>query len=187
MGMTTGEVGMKHQVDAIAPDRTAAKGRSSSVPESAEPLQAPTSIRISSNLGRNDYAKLLGLREGTATSLHEQVKTGLSFSALDKLQSRLDRALIDLPRLVHIPERTLQRRKAEGRLQPDESDRLVRFARLLWKTMELFEGDLARAVQWLTSPATGLGGVHPLELAETEPGTQEVEALIGRLEHGVFA
>jgi putative toxin-antitoxin system antitoxin component (TIGR02293 family) len=178
---------MKHQVDAIAPGNTVAKVRTSPALESAEPLLAPTSIRISSNHGRNDYAQLLGLRQGGANSLHEQIKTGLSFSALDKLQGRLDRALIDLPRLVHIPERTLQRRKAEGRLQPDESDRLVRFARLLWKTMELFEGDLARAVQWLTTPATGLGGIRPLELAETEPGTQEVEALIGRLEYGVFA
>lgn len=152
-----------------------------------EPLAAQTSIRITTRHGRHGYAELLGLTDATAAKLHEQVKVGLPYSALDRLQERLDHELVDLPKVIHIPERTLQRRKAEGRLQPDESDRLLRFARILWKTLELFDGDRDTALGWLVSPVAGLGGHPPLELAQSEPGTLEVEALIGRLEHGVFA
>ena len=155
--------------------------------DAGEPLAAQTSIRITRRHGRHGYAELLGLSDSSAAKLHEQVKAGLPYSALDRLQERLDHDLVDLPRVIHIPERTLQRRKAEGRLQPDESDRLLRFARILWKTIELFDGDLDTAVRWLVAPVVGLGGLTPLELAQSEPGTLEVEALIGRLEHGVFA
>jgi len=41
-------------------------------------------------------------------------------------------------------------------------------------------------VDWLTRAQPALGGAIPLELAKTGLGTREVEALIGRLEHGVF-
>jgi putative toxin-antitoxin system antitoxin component (TIGR02293 family) len=50
----------------------------------------------------------------------------------------------------------------------------------------LFEGDRDAAADWLTRPQPALGGAVPLELAKTGLGTREVEALIGRLEHGVF-
>lgn len=160
---------------------------SDAVLEAGEPLAAQTSIRITRRPGRHGYAELLGLYDSTAAKLHEQVKVGLPYEALDRLQERLDHDLVDLPKVIHIPERTLQRRKTEGRLQPDESDRLLRFARILWKTLALFDGDQATALDWLVSPVAGLGGLPPLELAQSEPGTLEVEALIGRLEHGVFA
>ncbi|MBW1797126.1 MAG: DUF2384 domain-containing protein, partial [Deltaproteobacteria bacterium] len=36
-------------------------------------------------------------------------------------------------------------------------------------------------------PARALGGKTPLEYADTEPGAQEVDELLGRIEHGVFS
>jgi len=148
---------------------------------------AQTSIRIVRSHIKHGYAQLLGIQDSSTSHLHEMVKEGLPYSAMDRLQSRLTPALVDLPEIIHIPARTLQRRKVEGRLQPDESDRLLRFTRILWKTIELFEGDFDLAVEWLVSPVAGLGKIRPIELAQSEPGTLEVEALIGRLEHGVFA
>jgi len=41
--------------------------------------------------------------------------------------------------------------------------------------------------QWLKMPAKALGGKTPLEYADTEPGTQEVEDLLVRIEYGVFS
>ena len=82
---------------------------------------------------------------------------------------------------------TLQRRKASGRLEPDESDRLLRLARVYGKAIELFEGDNPAALQWLHAPLTALGGASPLAMSRTEPGSQEVERLITRLEHGVIS
>ena len=88
--------------------------------------------------------------------------------------------------LVRIPPRTLARRKSAGRLSPDESERLLRVSTLFAKAVALFEGDTGAARQWLASPKKALGGEVPLDFARTEVGAREVEALIGRLEHGVF-
>ena len=55
------------------------------------------------------------------------------------------------------------------------------------RALELFEGDSRAAERWLSSPKRALGGAVPYELAETEAGAREVEALIGRIEHGVFS
>src|SRR6267143_4328144 len=92
----------------------------------------------------------------------------------------------DLAELAQIGNRTLHRRKEEGRLQPDESDRLLRVSRVFAKAIELFEGDNRAAMHWLSTPQRALSGVAPLTLTKSEFGALEVERLIGRLEHGVF-
>jgi len=87
--------------------------------------------------------------------------------------------------LIQIPTRTLTRRKSEGKLAPEESDRLVRASRIFGRAMELFEGDSRAARGWLTSAQPALGGLVPLEIARTDVGASEVESLIGRLEYGI--
>jgi len=51
----------------------------------------------------------------------------------------------------------------------------------------MFGDDEKAAAQWLKEPVRALGGETPLEMAETEIGAQEVNALLVRIEHGVFA
>ena len=41
--------------------------------------------------------------------------------------------------------------------------------------------------QWLQRPLRELGGQTPSQLAATEPGSREVERVLGRIEHGIFA
>jgi putative toxin-antitoxin system antitoxin component (TIGR02293 family) len=62
---------------------------------------------------------------------------------------------------------------------------LIRGARIFAMTLELFEGDMEATRRWLTAPQIALGGETPIEYASTDLGAREVEALIGRLEHGV--
>ena len=118
--------------------------------------------------------------------LHKRVKDGLSFNAVERLRKRLDLSAAEAGEVLHIAPRTFQRRKESGRLMPDESDRVLRLSKLFGKALELFEGDLEATRSWLNSPLAALGGSTPLDLAQSEPGTNEVETLIGRLEHGVF-
>ncbi|MGD9124244.1 MAG: MbcA/ParS/Xre antitoxin family protein, partial [Desulfarculaceae bacterium] len=58
--------------------------------------------------------------------------------------------------------------------------------RLFAFAAEVLEGS-DQAKKWLISPQVGLGGRVPLEFLETEVGTREVEALLGRIEYGVLA
>jgi putative toxin-antitoxin system antitoxin component (TIGR02293 family) len=129
----------------------------------------------------------LGIRSAGTPQLIEQLEAGFPFDALRKFEANSGVASAVLVSILGIPERTLARRKTAGRLAPEESERLLRISSVFEKAVELFEDDVASAVQWLTTPKKALGGEEPLRYAKTEPGAREVENLIGRLEYGVFS
>jgi putative toxin-antitoxin system antitoxin component (TIGR02293 family) len=114
------------------------------------------------------------------------IREGLAIAELDALQDTLDVPIEKLAPKLGISKATLHRRKAAGRLEPDESDRVVRFARLMGKAVEVFENEEA-ARAWLASPQFGLGGETPLDYAMTELGAREVENLLGRIDHSVYS
>jgi putative toxin-antitoxin system antitoxin component (TIGR02293 family) len=132
------------------------------------------------------WAAVLALNASTRPALAEQVLAGLPYEVLARFQERLELSTGGMAALLMVPERTLTRRKKEGRLKATESDRVVRAARLYALALELFEGDDGAARRWLKAPQRALAGNTPLELGRTDVGAREVEDLIGRLEHGVF-
>ena len=87
--------------------------------------------------------------------------------------------------ILHIPPRTLARRKG-GRLDPQESERLMRLVRLAAQATEIL-GDQKKAIRWLESPNRGLAGAAPMSLLDTDIGTQAAEAVLTRIEFGVFS
>ena len=129
----------------------------------------------------------LGGGKGFGVSkLIESLKAGLPVRELDDLRSNLDLPMERLVPMLGISKATLHRRKNSGRLDAAESDRVVRFARLLGRAASVME-TLDDGRRWLTSPQVGLGGPIPLEYAETEVGAREVENLLGRIEYGVYS
>ena len=122
----------------------------------------------------------------TPSKLIEVLRVGLPVQELHDLQASLDVPMEKLFPMLGISKATLHRRKAGGRLGPAESDRVVRFARLMGKAVEVLESE-ENARRWLTSPQFGLGGAVPLDYAETEVGVREVEDLLGRIEYGVYS
>jgi len=136
--------------------------------------------------GTHAYVVLLGLDTFDASDLLRAQKKGFSYRVLERLQRNMALPLEAVTDLVDIPRRTLARRKREGKLLPEESDRLLRAARLFGRALTLFEGDRDAASDWLTRPQPALGGAVPIALAKSDFGTREVETLVDRLEHGVF-
>lgn len=149
-------------------------------------MASPVRIRRADDSGPT-YAELLGLRDTAPLQVAERVRAGLGYGAFEHFRRHGAFDAVELAGLVNIPLRTLARRRAAGRLEPDESDRLVRLARVFAQAVSLFEGDAAEARRWLATPLPVLGGEAPLRAATTDPGAREVEALIGRLEHGIPA
>jgi putative toxin-antitoxin system antitoxin component (TIGR02293 family) len=129
----------------------------------------------------------LSTRTTSQRELIQHIKNGLAFSTLESLAFLTGQPVPDLAPRVGIPLRTLARRKSSGRLSMEESERVVRLSGLYEKASELFNGDMAGVRQWMSQPKKALGGESPLDYAATELGAREVENLIGRLEHGVFA
>jgi putative toxin-antitoxin system antitoxin component (TIGR02293 family) len=128
---------------------------------------------------------ILGVSIDTTPDLIAAVRQGLSFAVFTTLQEVLGVSAATLAQLIGLPVRTLHRRKREGRFKPDESDNLVRIARVLSRVLEFFE-DKEEALYWLKTPASALDNTTPLSLLDTEIGAQEVLRLTGQLEHGVF-
>ena len=131
----------------------------------------------------------LGLRAATSADMIGRVERGFSIAALERLRHRLGLSLSELASAVGTSPRTLARRKKAGRLEAAESDRVYRLARLFERAVEVFGGgkdgeDDAR--RWFQLPQWALGGATPLKYVRTEPGAQEIEAVLDRIEYGVL-
>lgn len=122
----------------------------------------------------------------TGYRIIDRIKEGLPFTEMEKLQDYLAIPMEQLAEKLSISKATLQRRKQSGKLDTNQSDRLVRYQRLIQQAEEALEGP-ENARTWLKSPQVGLGGATPLDFADTEYGAREVENLLGRIAYGVYS
>lgn len=129
---------------------------------------------------------VLHARPASALEWITLVRQGISASAVDAALRVMGVGQTELARALDIPERTLVRRKKEGKLSRDESGKLVRLAQVIERSVGVFEDERA-ALSWLRSPNTALGGNSPLSMLDTELGSVAVTNTLGRIEQGVFA
>jgi putative toxin-antitoxin system antitoxin component (TIGR02293 family) len=86
-----------------------------------------------------------------------------------------------------VPRRTLTHRRARREaLSRDESDRVVRVARVIALCEEVF-GDTERGWRWLRDAKRQFQGRAPLDLLATEAGARLVEELLHRIDEGMAA
>lgn len=115
------------------------------------------------------------------------VLAGLPVAVLRRVGNFLGLRPAKIGSIVNINEKTLERRlKAHARLKPDESERVARLMRIISLATQVLESE-PHARTWLNRPLRELGGRTPLQMAATEPGAREVERVLSRLEHGIFA
>ena len=106
----------------------------------------------------------------SAVELIDQLRAGLPFRAYEALLAHLAEVPGDaVGAALGVPLRTLHRRKASGRLAPDESERVVRVARVVIAAEEVL-GGVDRAQSWLLKPNRGLQGRVPLALLDQDVG-----------------
>jgi putative toxin-antitoxin system antitoxin component (TIGR02293 family) len=128
--------------------------------------------------------RLLKARRRDEDALIERVRAGLPYSALEAMAARFGIGPDEVVSVLRLPARTLARRKKEGRLTADESDRLLRLGRIAALAEEVL-GHRERAGRWLHQPNRALGDVAPLRRLDTDLGAKEVEQLLIRIAHGV--
>lgn len=121
---------------------------------------------------------------GALGQVRAALQTGLPRHAFEKLRTDLGVTTEELADIVGIPLRTLARRTE--RFKPDESERLLRVGSVLKKALDVLE-DPEAVRRWMNQPKRALGGITPLRCCDTDVGAREVEALLGRIEHGVFS
>jgi putative toxin-antitoxin system antitoxin component (TIGR02293 family) len=107
-------------------------------------------------------------------------ETGVLPAAVDAAIEHQLLSRAECERLV-IRRRTLQRRRQRGeRLTSEETDRLLRVARI-HALAEHALGDFDAARGWLREPRTVLRGASPLDLLRTDAGARLVREILLRI------
>src|SRR5438094_584358 len=88
--------------------------------------------------------KILGKK---TAAVAERIRAGLPYVSLERVQQALALTREETVFALSIPLRTLARRKREGRLSPEESDRLFRIARVFAHAAQVF-GNAEWAAEW---------------------------------------
>ncbi|MDP2996659.1 MAG: DUF2384 domain-containing protein [Bryobacterales bacterium] len=126
---------------------------------------------------------VLGGALRTEVDLQAAIRRGFPQPVVDEVMRGTGLTLKDLAASLALSPRSLQRRRAEGRLARYESDRLYRLARIV-ALAKHYLGDDETATRWLKRPNRALGGSAPLEVIDTEPGARAVENALGRIAYG---
>ena len=110
-------------------------------------------------------------RQLATSAIHRLVALGITRGEIDALV---------------IPLRTLQhRRSRREKLTVEESDRVMRIARVLSQAESVYESR-NRALVWLRRTNPRLGGRTPLEMLKTDTGSRLVEELLVQIDEGMF-
>ncbi len=124
------------------------------------------------------------------------IKRGLDAAFADVTMEYLAPSKREALRAVGIPQATMNRwLKAEARLPPAESERVLGVGRLLGQVEAMVEesgapeGFDARAwlMGWLGEPLAALGGVRPRDLLDTIEGQRMVSEMLARMQSGAYA
>ena len=137
------------------------------------------------NVGVRLMSRVFG-PDADPEKVYEHIEEGLGIGVLEAFLRLAPGAASEIGAVLKVSERTLTRRRSEGQLSPAESDRLYRLVALYTRAADVLES-VEAADEWMTSPAIALGDHTPLEYARNEAGARRVEALLTRLEHGVFS
>jgi len=120
----------------------------------------------------------------TDQQMLEMVERQLPTSAINRLVA-LGITRPEIDSLV-IPLRTLQhRRSRREKLTVEESDRVLRVARLLSQAESVY-GSRQRALAWLRRSHPRLRDRTPLEMLKTDTGSRIVEELLVQIDEGMF-
>jgi len=134
----------------------------------------------------DSLSKHVGLNVAEGVMLVDEIDKGFAGDVANRIMSWAQITQADLRRMTGIPSTTFSR-SIKSHFSADQSERLVRFIRVVDRTLELFEGDKKAALQWLNEPNRALVWKTPAELLASEAGAYEIMKLITRIEHGVYS
>ena len=138
-----------------------------------------------------DTLHLLGQRAPKGKSAEhaarDLVRKGLPARVIDRLATAFGAPAEEILALIGLSRATGYRRKARGGadLRAVHSDRAFRLARVMTLAQTVLE-DEQNAREWFREPNRALHGERPIDLLDTEAGTNHVVRVLNQLEHGVY-
>jgi len=119
-------------------------------------------------------------------NLFSSLKEGFSYTTIEALVQFGWVNRKEFSAVTGIAMSTLDRRKNEGTLNTQESDKVYSLVRLIDAATDLFSGNTDKASAWIRKNAKGLGGRAPIDMIRTTAETESVVDFIGRVKHGVI-
>ena len=157
---------------AIEPNKSFAQ-LSKQLTEQAKDANSPSGVWATIGIPRRGASLFAGLQNGFAYSAIEALATyGVNRR--------------ELSRFTGITLSTLDRRKSEGHLNTQESDKVYGLVRLIDAATDLFSGNEEKANAWIRKSAKGLGDRAPIDMIRTSAESESVIDFIGRVKHGVI-
>ena len=118
------------------------------------------------------------------TKAVDVIRAGLPASAFVGVAVALDLTVDELAAKLGVSPRTIRdQRKKLSRLSSENTEKLVRIARIQHQARKVFTTDGAVS-DWLTSPAPALEGTKPIDLLDTDFGARELEAVLNGIAYG---
>jgi len=137
---------------------------------------------MSTNLTIGEY---IGLVPQSDFDLAEIVEAGLPTGNLALLREK-GLTFTEISDIVISP-RTLKHRKSRGEhLSHEETDRMVRVARIVSQAEGVF-GDHAKGLLWLRTPDSRIGNRTPLSMLRSEAGGRLIESMLWQIDEGVYS
>lgn len=134
---------------------------------------------------------ILGITDSQSSSSAidrtEIVRQGLSIASFKRVAQRYQLSDAMLSKTIGTSVRSIVRLQKEHKpLNATWSDRLYRIARIAAQAEDVFEHPQT-ATNWLKRPNRSLDGRSPIELLDTDIGTEQVAELLDRIEYGVYS
>jgi putative toxin-antitoxin system antitoxin component (TIGR02293 family) len=112
------------------------------------------------------------------------IRLGLPAVAFVGVADVLYLTVDELAGKLRVSPRTVRdQRKKLVRLSSENTEKLVRIARIQSQARKVFSTDEAVA-GWLRSPSPALDGTLPIDLLDTDLGAREVESVINGMAYG---
>lgn len=115
----------------------------------------------------------------------ETIRQGIATQVFEQIAAAIGVGKETLARKLNINAQTLRKRKSRM-LSADEAEKSLRVARVFAFATEVL-GSENDARYWLNQNIPALGGKRPLDLLDTDVGTQEVTNLLGGIKWGMYA
>lgn len=125
-----------------------------------------------------------GLADEERPFVHDEILHGIDAK---KVKGLIDRGVLGAKQVFRvIPERTFNRRLAKREaLKVPEADAIGRLLRVTEAAKKTF-GDADFATKFLNLPNPALKNRIPMEMAETDAGAREVEAILLHIAYGDY-
>jgi putative toxin-antitoxin system antitoxin component (TIGR02293 family) len=113
------------------------------------------------------------------------IKKGYPIDKFEQLKEALGVNKEKLAKIASISLATMHRRKVSlRRLTSDESEKIYRLEKLYETALDVLENK-DNVKTWFNTSQIVFEGKTPLEYADTLPGSEEVERVLRRMEHGI--